>query len=179
MAASTIADPAPRPNSPPAAAPAPELPYRRILAAVDREDHPALRTAGTLAAALGATLGIVHVVDITPLAAWDAPYSTREVSLKLLRDAGEQLMEHLRPRLPPGVPVEFFSREGCPADEILAAARKFHADLIVLGTHRRGPIAQFFLGSTSEALVHDGSFPVLLAADDKPPAPREGHRPHA
>ncbi len=140
-------------------------PYGRVLVAVDRTGHPALQAGVKLARALGATLGVVYVVDVTPLAAYAGPFTTRETTLRLLRESGQKVVEAIGAELPDDVKAECVLREGLPTDEILSAAKVFGADVVVTGTHRRGPMAQFFLGSTSEGLIRNGSFPVMLAAD--------------
>jgi nucleotide-binding universal stress UspA family protein len=50
---------------------------------------------------------------------------------------------------------------GAPADEILKAARRPAADLIVIGTRGKGGVAGLLLGSTSEAVLRRARIPVL------------------
>lgn len=47
------------------------------------------------------------------------------------------------------------------AEEILAAARDHHADLIVLGLRRRSPVGKLLMGSTAQRVLLDASCPVL------------------
>jgi nucleotide-binding universal stress UspA family protein len=53
----------------------------------------------------------------------------------------------------PGPEVEGQVLEGEPADVIVAEAARWHADLVVLGTHGRGGVKRLALGSVSEAVV--------------------------
>lgn len=70
-----------------------------------------------------------------------------------------------------GVRVETHALEGAPAELVLAMARAERADLIVAGTHGRGMVARWLLGSTSSALLRAAECSVLLA-----PAPGVAER---
>ena len=48
------------------------------------------------------------------------------------------------------------------ADAIVEYARKAHVDVIVVGTHGRGPVAHLFLGSVAEKVVRTAPCPVLV-----------------
>jgi nucleotide-binding universal stress UspA family protein len=49
-----------------------------------------------------------------------------------------------------------------PADGLVWAARKTSADLIVMGTHKRSPLARLALGSVASAVVHRAPCSVLV-----------------
>jgi nucleotide-binding universal stress UspA family protein len=53
----------------------------------------------------------------------------------------------------PGVTVTSEVLEGKPEDVLLAEAERWPADLIVVGSHGRRPVARLFLGSVSEAVA--------------------------
>ena len=59
-------------------------------------------------------------------------------------------------------PAWQFLREGKPADQILAAAREWEADVIVIGTHGRSGVSRLVLGSTAESVVRHAPCPVLV-----------------
>jgi nucleotide-binding universal stress UspA family protein len=62
-----------------------------------------------------------------------------------------------------GVPVRFLIWDGESAGEaILEAAAAEAADMIVVGTHGRGPIERLFLGSVSEHVIRNADVPVLV-----------------
>ena len=63
--------------------------------------------------------------------------------------------------------VETHALEGPPAGAVLALARAKQADLVVAGTHGRGRVERWLLGSTSSALLRAAECSVLLA----PPPP--------
>ncbi len=49
-----------------------------------------------------------------------------------------------------------------PKPAILAAAKDFAADLIVMGSHRHGVLADALLGSTTMKILHSAEIPVLV-----------------
>ncbi len=61
--------------------------------------------------------------------------------------------------------------EGDPRAEIVAAARDWHADLVVMGARGLSGIARFFLGSVSLAVARHAPCPVLVCKG----APRDVH----
>lgn len=61
------------------------------------------------------------------------------------------------------VTFEAVALEGKPAELVLSIARMKGADLIVAGTHGRGAVERWLLGSTSAALLHGAECSVLLA----------------
>jgi len=51
--------------------------------------------------------------------------------------------------------------EGYPANTILEKADEFDCDLVVMGTHGKGPISHAFLGSVAEKVLRRSRRPVL------------------
>jgi nucleotide-binding universal stress UspA family protein len=61
---------------------------------------------------------------------------------------------------------------GDPPERILAVAEELDAELIVVGTRRRGSLATMVLGSVSHAIVSRAACPVVLVPDGiEVPAP--------
>lgn len=52
--------------------------------------------------------------------------------------------------------------EGEPGETIVEAAAAEGADLIVVGTHGRGPVGRLFLGSVSDYVVRHARCPVMV-----------------
>jgi len=77
------------------------------------------------------------------------------------RAARAELESFLRGRGRVGPPVEAVVRTGILADEIVAEAREWNADLLVVGTHARGWGARMMLGSVAEASLRDAPCNVL------------------
>jgi nucleotide-binding universal stress UspA family protein len=143
--------------------------FRRILVAVDasKQSEWAVQLAGALADATGAKVALVHAYRV------DAGYSPElappiEDVLEELKEAGGKILRQRRGLLPAAVETEAqeFLSEGEAARQIVRAAEAWHADLIVMGTHGRGRLSQFLVGSTAEAVIRMSRCPVLSVAHE-------------
>lgn len=116
----------------------------------------------------GSELHLVHVVDLAP-----PPHDLPVPTTALLRE-GREFIDAMRDRIPPGNGEQTIAvvEVGPVTRTVLDYAERVSADLIVCGAHRRGPIASFFLGSTSQGLVRHARCPVFVAREKSyPPAP--------
>ena len=52
--------------------------------------------------------------------------------------------------------------EGIPTDLILSQAENSRVDLIILGSHSRGPLSHLFLGSVADGVLPRARCPVLI-----------------
>jgi nucleotide-binding universal stress UspA family protein len=142
--------------------------YRRILVPVDGSDTAkrGLQEAILLSKALGAQMRLVHIVDDSALA---LNPETGIAAAPLVADFAEGgkeiLMEARTMAAAQGVDAETVLHEnftGRVADLIVDEARKWGADLIVMGTHASGGIRHAVMGSDAEAVLHGAEVPVLL-----------------
>jgi len=144
----------------------PERPvFGRILCGADfseASDH-ASGYALSLAQEANGQLTLLHVVDWMPdknLAKYPAfdPAAYREVVMREARRQLEALVpEEARNWCEPDLRISC----GKPYREILRIAAEDQADLIVLGTHGRGPIDRMLFGSTTQHVVRQALCPVL------------------
>jgi nucleotide-binding universal stress UspA family protein len=136
--------------------------FRRILIALDDSAIAAhaAEVGLELAAALKAQAALVYVVDPALAFQPDGGVPTEDLLAALERD-GHSCLAAVAQRIvePPALP---FLREGKPADEILAAAREWEADAIVIGTHGRSGVSRLVLGSTADSVVRRAPCPVLV-----------------
>ncbi len=68
-----------------------------------------------------------------------------------------------------GIGARWIVRSGMPAEEIVDAAAKERADMIVIGTHGRSGLPRLILGSVAERVIRQAPCPVLsvrAGADD-------------
>jgi nucleotide-binding universal stress UspA family protein len=139
---------------------------RRILFASDfsKSSHKAFATAVAMARATGATLTILHVVQLfTPIVpeqyintdTWD------QIDRESRRWSQHQLRRLTDRARKAGVRAVGLLREGDPAEQITRAARSTRADLLVVGTHGRTGLKKFFLGSVAGRVVVTASCPVV------------------
>jgi nucleotide-binding universal stress UspA family protein len=124
------------------------------------KSRQAFRCAVPLAEKFGARLILIHVL---PLPTFDAvelgiPLPDQRASR---RAAHERLRATARDALPAALPVSCHVLLGHAATEIVAAARRHRADLIVLSTKGRSGLRRLVLGSTAESVVRHAHCPVL------------------
>jgi nucleotide-binding universal stress UspA family protein len=136
--------------------------FRRILIALDDSAIAAhaVEVGTELAAALKAQAALVYVVEPGLAFEPDGGIPAAELLAALKRECQAFLAAAAQPSGDP--PPWQFLREGKPADEILAAAREWEADAIVIGTHGRSGVSRLVLGSTAESVVRQAPCPVLV-----------------
>jgi len=139
---------------------------RRILHATDfsAASRPAFKMAMDLAAREGARLLLLHVLTPpSPLSAGSgpAPLSYRDLLHAARREAGRRLAAALARARAAGIVAQTKLVEGGPTEQILKIGRRWRPDLIVIGTHGRGGVRRFLLGSVAEHVVRRASRPVL------------------
>ena len=139
---------------------------KTILVPTDFSDASAaaLEFARALAEAFASTLHLLHVVQDPYVQPWAA--EAFGVSLAGVLERWEQdALGQLRTLVPAGEqqarPVQATTRVGHPFVEILNYAAEQHVDLIVMGTHGRGPVAHMLLGSVTERVIRKAPCPVL------------------
>ena len=137
--------------------------FRQILVPVDFEGpaQEALEVAVDVALAFDAKLTLIHAWEV-PAAAYAAmTYVPADFWTAIEQAATEQLkstLEQVQKRLPR---AESILAKGAPAHEIIAAADRTKADLIVMGTHGRRGMSHVLLGSVAEKIVRLSPVPVL------------------
>ena len=141
---------------------------RRVLLATDLSEATELATDWALAVACrnAADLVVLSVIDPGELRHPGGAIVTRVDQVRQRREtAAQDLVERGR-RI--GVPVTFLVWTGDPGETIVAAAEAEDIDLILVGAHGRGPIAQFLMGSVSEHVARHAPCPVLIVRAPRP-----------
>jgi nucleotide-binding universal stress UspA family protein len=128
----------------------------------------ALRYGKAMAERFGATLHIVHVMEDLLAHAWAAEVYVS--SMPQLRDEIEKESRLRLGALLTDTERKTFRAEtallaGNPFLEIIRYAKTHGVDLIVMGTHGRGPIAHMLLGSVAEKVVRKSPCPVLTVRE--------------
>ena len=139
---------------------------KTILVPTDFSDASgaALDYARALAGAFGSALHLLHVVQdpyVQPWAAEAFGVSLAGVLERWEQDAHAQLEQLVPEAERRAHPVQCTTRVGHPFVEILDYAQAHQVDLIVMGTHGRGPVAHVLLGSVTERVVRKAPCPVL------------------
>lgn len=138
----------------------------RILVATDfsESSQAALLKAKELADAFHAELQVLHVIDDPYDFAGSIPRYLPEANafrqtLKVAANA--ELDQTLTPEEVARYRATIHLSLGTPATEIVRFAKDRRADLIVIGTHGRGPVWHMLAGSVAEKVVRHAHCPVL------------------
>jgi len=156
---------------PPRAQATSQLPFKRLLCAVDFSDASlgAVRSAISLAQESGSTLTLLHVLEWP----WEEPPPPQLEQLPLEQGAAlaefrryseESATKRLESLIPPTVPTSRVATRlinGKPYVQILHVAAQDRADLIVLGVYGRNPFDLALFGSTTNQIVRRATCPVL------------------
>jgi len=137
---------------------------RRIFHATDFSDasRPAFAKALELAKQDRAQLLLLNVlVPPSPFLGKKLPSSYLDLQARARRDAERRLAAAVDRAKEAGVRVQAKLIEGTPAEEILRVGRRWHPDLIVIGTHGRTGLGRIFMGSVAERVLQGASCPVL------------------
>ena len=153
--------------------------FRTVLVATDFSpaSRPATETALDLAATLGARLLAVNVIDP------QAPRLSSGRSAARVDQVRSDSEQHAQSLVARGrsmaVRVDFLVWQGDPGESILEAAASEGADLIVVGSHRRGVVGRFLIGSVSDHVVRRSPCPVVVVgpADRHEARAQEGTSP--
>lgn len=145
--------------------------YRRILVPVDgsKASNRGLREALKLAVEGKSAVLLLHVVDEmivmpTPEAVYDATElidSLKAAGASILRRSA-QVAERAGVKVQKEL-VECIGRRA--ADVIVERAKKWRADVIVIGTHGRRGMRRLVMGSDAEEVVRLSPVPVVLVRE--------------
>ena len=129
----------------------------------------ALGWAQSLAAAFGAEVILLHVVDLSIAALAGFPSTLAAVPaagelLDRIRIESDEEMRRLVARIPGARGIV---REGTPRSVILEVAREIGVHLIVMGTHGRTGLTHVFFGSVAEHIVRHSRVPVLTVRQQR------------
>lgn len=140
--------------------------FKRILVALDESEQAsaALDVAAGIARQFGADLVLLNVFSVNRGLAHGMGLIEPEFCRECL-EAGEKLLNRAKRRLSKSIQLETILRAGDPSAEILTASILYDIDLIVMGTHGRGRIAQIMLGSVASAVTRGAACPVLTVPD--------------
>ena len=108
-------------------------------------------------------VSVVHVRMPSPLAPITAKSTIPWIKYPGLKEVGSKLVEQSTEKLiKAGFTAEPLRPLGRPAEEIIKAATKQQADLIVMGAKGLGAIDRFLLGSVSTRVVQHANCAVLV-----------------
>lgn len=140
---------------------------RRMLVATDASATSAAaeRAGVEIAARVGASLVFVSVIDPSRLRLPGGLFHTRVDQARSQREAALARIVARAREL--GVAAQFLIWEGDPGSSVIEAADAEGADLIVVGSHNRGPIGRRLLGSVSSYVVRHAPGKVVIVRPDQ------------
>ncbi len=137
--------------------------YKKILVPVDTADPAlakhALAAACELARASGGEIRLVNVLAMTPVML--AEYVPPDFDVQQKGSAEEALEIVARESGLPADKISATVRQGGVYHEVLEEAQTFHADLIVMSSHRPA-MKTYFLGSNAGHMVRYAKCSVLV-----------------
>jgi nucleotide-binding universal stress UspA family protein len=149
--------------------------FKKILVAIARspEADRVFETALTLARQEGANLYVFHCLGVGPVAlgpgadlygegAVNSAQVQQEVIKKEMEDVEKWLHDYRKQARGLGIPAEFEYQIGDAGWWIREIASRWGADLVVVGRHGRSSLAEFFLGSVSNHVLHHVKCSVLV-----------------
>ncbi len=138
----------------------------KILAAIDLSDASSKIIAAVeyLAKATDAEVRLLHVAEAEPdFVGYDAgPDVVRDQVAKEFRDEHRGVQKHADSLRAAGVVAGALLIKGPIIDTVLKEAKRFDADLLVVGSHGFGAIYDLLVGSSSRGILKDTQIPVLV-----------------
>jgi len=145
--------------------------YDRILVATDGSTTAQRASAHAVEVARlsGAAIHAVYVIETRT--GYDNAIVDPDVVHQNFRDEGEAALAAIEEQAGSDLAVTTAIREGVPHQELLAYADENGIDLVVMGSEGRSAFKTILLGSTTEALLHSATVPVLVVDGQDPPDP--------
>lgn len=146
--------------------------FKRIYTPVDNSDisDKVLNEAIELAKSTAATLRIAHIVNLEQITFGIEMVGVAELKDTLLSIANK-FMEHVKSLVKEkGINAEVTLLENYGSDLatlIIDDAKKWGAELFVLGSHHLGSFSHFVTGGVVEDIAQDSDIPILLITKHK------------
>jgi nucleotide-binding universal stress UspA family protein len=131
----------------------------------------AVQFTGKLAAAVGASVTLLHVMAEPPAMYADLVRMEENVDqlLQSKSELGTNLLRQKRELDRLGVPAEVHLRHGIVIDQVFEEVREGDYDLLVTGTSQaRGLLRHYIMGDLTRSIVNRANIPVLVARAGSP-----------
>ena len=139
---------------------------KQILVAVDFSEHSeaVVQEAAELARGTGAGLTLLHVAAPDPefVGLGAGPQTVRDSRAHTLDLERRELQRMAESLTKGGLSARALLFAGATVEKILSEAERIAADLIVVGSHGRGPLGNAFIGSVSRGVLHGSACPVVV-----------------
>src|SRR5712691_8731681 len=135
----------------------------------------AVQLTGKLAAAMGASVTLLHIVAEPPAIYADLVRLEEDIDrlLESKSELGMNLLQQKKDLASLGVPAEVRVRHGIVVDQVFAEVREGNYNLIVTGSSQaRGMLRHYIMGDLTRSILNHANCPVLVARAGAGPGPR-------
>lgn len=144
--------------------------YQRILVATDdsRLSRKAEKSAIELAASLGASLVVLHVVPDYPMSYFEGGVTISADDVARIEKSWTDRAQAMVDKVVTAAGKQGVQAKGVVgrgdqvAEALMAAARKHKCDLVVMASHGRRGIKRVLLGSETQHVLTHSTIPVLV-----------------
>ncbi len=146
----------------------PRVKFGTILVPVDfsAPSRAAFAYALQLAEHFDAQVRLLHVVEDTTSPDFKS-FPLTLSNAAVVASAKHKLVEFAQTGSHPVTPVFPEVRTGDPWEEIISAATKWNADLIIIPTHGRSGLKHILMGSVAEKVIRNAPCPVLVLRNEQ------------
>lgn len=139
---------------------------KKILIAVDNSTcaEKAAKTGYEVAKTFGAEVALVNIIEPVP-ANLNPDMAMAPVFLETYDDSEENsnlLLKEIEAKYSLGIPTTYLSVVDTAAHGIIKQSDEWGSNLIVIGTHGRGGLYHFLMGSVAEHVARKSACPVLI-----------------
>ena len=155
-----------------------KTPNDTILVPVDFYPHSeaAVKFAAKMADLMNASLVVLHVVhDPVDVPGFYTREEKKERRLRRMEDVGREMLDKFIAKMIKGSPdlpaikqAKTKMVTGIPVTRILEVVEQIQPKCVVMGSQGRTGLAQAFVGSTAEKVVHLCQVPVTIVKSKKP-----------
>lgn len=139
-----------------------------ILVPIDgsKESICACKWACTIAQGTGATITLLHVVDLNlKMTSFDRVSMSGYVP-ESIKKQGEDLLAAYRSHMPQELQIKNVLQAGSPHQTIVAVAEEVQPDWIIMGSRGASNLKEIVMGSVSQYVLHHVSCPVMIVKDN-------------
>lgn len=140
----------------------------KILVPVDgsKESICACRWACTVAQGTGASIYLLHVVDLNlKMTSFDRVSMSGYIP-ESIKKQGEELLANYRKHMPGELEVNLLLEAGSPHQTIVSVTEQTQPDWVIMGSRGASNLKEIVMGSVSQYVLHHVQCPVMIVKDN-------------
>lgn len=140
--------------------------FKKILIAVDNStcSEKAAKTGYEMAEKFGAEIALLNIIEPAP-ATINPDFTLAPVFMEMYDNSEENshvLLREMENKYGNGILTTYLTSLDTATHGIIQQAEEWGAELIVIGTHGRGGLYHFLMGSVAEHVARKSACPVLI-----------------